>query len=279
MSTATASTDIALLSYLAHSAGVRAAECRRQGLTRRTKKNVSDLVTEADHAAEEHTVSTLLRLCPQDAVLGEEGTERRGSTGRYWTIDPVDGTFNFAHNMEYWCSAIALTIADPATPPSSSQDVTYGAVYQPDTDTLWVGGSDLPTTRNGTPLLPFGHPERPTPSSLAEACINTYLHPTFYDHPYTEVYAAWRRVITQSATYRMMGSASVDLASVAEGDTDLWIQHRLPAWDRLPGAALVMGVGGQVCDCEVAGERWTLAGAPHLVAEATELLRQESQRG
>ncbi len=71
----------------------------------------------------------------------------------------------------------------------------------------------------------------------------------------------------------MMGSASVDLASVAEGDTDLWMQHRLPDWDRLPGAALVLGVGGDIQDVDAAGEIWTLAGAPHLVEEAAAALR------
>ena len=48
---------------------------------------------------------------------------------------------------------------------------------------------------------------------------------------------------------------------------------RLPDWDRLPGAALVLGVGGAVQDVEVAGEVWTIAGAPHLVKEATAALQ------
>lgn len=159
--------------------------------------------------------------------------------------------------------------ANATSPPSNT--VTAGAVYQPCTHNLWVGGKNIPTTRNGQPIPHFGDPARETPSSLASACINTYLHPTFYHNP--EVYAAFLRVIERCATYRMMGSASVDLASTAEGDTDLWIQHRLPDWDRLPGAALVLGVGGAVQDVEVAGEVWTIAGAPHLVKGATAALQ------
>jgi len=253
---------------------------RGQGLTIDTKTSISDVVTQADRAAEEYVTSTLIQQRPDDSVLGEEGTLRLGESGTRWTIDPVDGTYNFANNFEYWCSAIAFTENDPTDPVrlrsrehylSPSNTVTAGAVYQPCTHNLWVGGKNIPTTRNGQPIPHFGDPARETPSSLASACINTYLHPTFYHNP--EVYAAFLRVIERCATYRMMGSASVDLASTAEGDTDLWIQHRLPDWDRLPGAALVLGVGGAVQDVEVAGEVWTIAGAPHLVKEATAALQ------
>lgn len=252
--------NIHLATHLVYTAGNLAYRMRGQGLTIDTKTSISDVVTQADRAAEEYVTSTLIQQRPDDSVLGEEGTLRLGESGTRWTIDPVDGTYNFANNFEYWCSAIAFTENDPTDPVrlrsrerylSPSNTVTAGAVYQPCTHNLWVGGKNIPTTRNGQPIPHFGDPARETPSSLASACINTYLHPTFYHNP--EVYAAFLRVIERCATYRMMGSASVDLASTAEGDTDLWIQHRLPDWDRLPGAALVLGVGGAVQDVEVAG--------------------------
>lgn len=272
--------NIHLATHLVYTAGNLAYRMRGQGLTIDTKTSISDVVTQADRAAEEYVTSTLIQQRPDDSVLGEEGTLRLGESGTRWTIDPVDGTYNFANNFEYWCSAIAFTENDPTDPVrlrsrerylSPSNTVTAGAVYQSCTHNLWVGGKNIPTTRNGQPIPHFGDPARETPSSLASACINTYLHPTFYHNP--EVYAAFLRVIERCATYRMMGSASVDLASTAEGDTDLWIQHRLPDWDRLPGAALVLGVGGAVQDVEVAGEVWTIAGAPHLVKEATAALQ------
>ena len=272
--------NIHLATHLVYTAGNLAYRMRGQGLTIDTKTSISDVVTQADRAAEEYVTSTLIQQRPADSVLGEEGTLRLGESGTRWTIDPVDGTYNFANNFEYWCSAIAFTENDPTDPVrlrsrerylSPSNTVTAGAVYQPCTHNLWVGGKNIPTTRNGQPIPHFGDPARETPSSLASACINTYLHPTFYHNP--EVYAAFLRVIERCATYRMMGSASVDLASTAEGDTDLWIQHRLPDWDRLPGAALVLGVGGAVQDVEVAGEVWTIAGAPHLVKGATAALQ------
>lgn len=276
--------NIELAAHLAHEAGQIAHRMRTAGLTISQKSSISDIVTEADRAAEEYVVTTLHEKRPDDAILGEEGATRTGTSGTRWTIDPVDGTYNFAHNFEYWCSAVAFTEDDPtpdtalterSTHLSPSSNVTAGAVYQPCEDTLWVGGKDHPTTKNGINLPHFGDSERTTPNNLSGACLNTYLHPRFIGDPagpHTEMHTAWLRVVTRMATYRMMGSASVDLASVAEGDTDLWIQHRLPDWDRLPGAALVWGVGGSVVDVESAGEVWTVAGAPHLVEQAANLL-------
>lgn len=277
--------NVELASHLARNAGVIAHRMRKQGLTIRQKSSISDVVTEADQAAEEYVVDTLHKERPTDAILGEEGTTRTGTSGTRWTIDPVDGTYNFSRNFEYWCSAVAFTENDP-TPDtaltsrqvhlSDSTNVTVGAVYQPCEDTLWVGGKNYPTTCNGVTLPQFGDDNRVTPKDLSSACLNTYLHPRFTSEPsgpINDKHAAWLRVVKSVATYRMMGSASVDLASVAEGDTDLWIQHRLPDWDRLPGAALVLGVGGKITDVEVADEVWTVAGAPHLVDEAVDLLR------
>lgn len=276
----TTTSNLYLAANLVHTAGNLALSLRAGGLTIDTKTSISDVVTQADRAAEDYVVTTLHDQRPADAVFGEEGTTHLGTSGTRWTIDPVDGTYNFANNFEYWCSAIAFTEQDPTNPArfsnrdrylSPSTNVTAGAVYQPCTHTLWMGGPNIPTTRNGQPLPHFGETGRPHRDNLAAACINTYLHPTFYQDP--DIYAAFLRVIGRSATYRMMGSASVDLASVAEGDTDLWMQHSLPDWDRLPGAALVLGVGGAVQDVEAAGEIWTLAGAPHLVEEAAAALR------
>ena len=276
----TTTSNLYLAANLVHTAGNLALSLRAGGLTIDTKTSISDVVTQADRAAEDYVVTTLHDQRPADAVFGEEGTTHLGTSGTRWTIDPVDGTYNFANNFEYWCSAIAFTEQDPTNPArfsnrdrylSPSTNVTAGAVYQPCTHTLWMGGPNIPTTRNGPPLPPFGATGRPPRDHLAAACINPSRPPPVDPDP--DIYAAFLRVIGRSATYRMMGSASVDLASVAEGDTDLWMQHRLPDWDRLPGAALVLGVGGAVQDVEAAGEIWTLAGAPHLVEEAAAALR------
>lgn len=92
--------NIHLATHLVYTAGNLAYRMRGQGLTIDTKTSISDVVTQADRAAEEYVTSTLIQQRPDDSVLGEEGTLRLRESGTRWTIDPVDGTYNFANNFE-----------------------------------------------------------------------------------------------------------------------------------------------------------------------------------
>lgn len=66
-------------------------------------------------------------LRPDDGVLGEEGAARESSSGRTWVIDPVDGTYNFTSNSDYFCSALALVAGSPSEP----DELLFGAVDRP----------------------------------------------------------------------------------------------------------------------------------------------------
>ena len=45
---------------------------------------------------------------PDDAVIGEEGSDHRGAGARRWYVDGIDGTVAFAANIATWCSAVVL---------------------------------------------------------------------------------------------------------------------------------------------------------------------------
>ncbi|MDP3889713.1 inositol monophosphatase family protein [Nocardioides sp.] len=249
--------DHLLAADLVRSAGRLAWQLRTDGLSVDQKTSVSDVVTAADHAAEELVVGRLREARPHDAIVGEEGTDHPGTSGRSWVIDPVDGTWNFVQGLSHWCSALALE----ATP-----GVVLGAVHHPHDDHTWVGGPDLPTSRDGVPL------EWPADAALAEVGVGTYLHPTWFTDP--AVADPWRRAARGAATIRMLGSGSMDLVAVAEGRLGCWFQHSVPAWDWLPGQALVLGTGGAAEQIEVDGFVWSVAGRPSAVAEVIVLLRE-----
>lgn len=245
--------DAALAGDLVREAGRLALRLRRGGIEATRKTSISDLVTEADHAAEELVVSRLAEHRPGDGIVGEEGSRRDGV--RRWVIDPVDGTYNFVHGLDWWCSALALAEGD---------DVVLGAVYHPVGDVLWVGGPGLPTTRDGVALAPI--PDRP----LAQLSGATYLHPPYFDDP--AVGRTFARLAARPATLRMLGSSSMDLAAVADGRLGAWFQHTVPDWDWMPGSALVRGAGGTVDRVTADGLTWSVAGSPSAVADAREAL-------
>lgn len=247
--------DADVAADLVKEAGTLAATMLAEGLDTHYKTSVSDVVSAADHAAEELVVRRLGELRPDDGLVGEEGASRPGD--RTWFIDPVDGTYNFLSGLPYWCSAVGLT---------DDAGALVGAVYHPARDELWVGGRDRPTTLNGRPLAPLV--DRP----LDQVSVATYFHPrNLRDEPRV---AEWRAAIGGAATVRILGSASVDLAGVATGRIGVFLQANLNPWDWYPGAALVLGAGGVAEIVEHDGNRWQIAGNAQSVAEIVDALRQ-----
>lgn len=87
--------DAQLAAAVVRDAGQLALRMRPAGVRAHAKTSASDVVTAADLAAEELVVARLGSERPVDGIVGEEGSEREGTSGRTWVIDPVDGTFNF----------------------------------------------------------------------------------------------------------------------------------------------------------------------------------------
>ena len=249
--------DAALAASLVVEAGRLAARMRADGLTTEHKTSVSDVVTAADRAAEQLITRRLARERPDDAVVGEEGASRAGTSGRTWVIDPVDGTWNFVSGLTWWCSAIALVGPD---------DVLLGAVHHPHEDVVFVGGPTVPSLRNGEPLPQLG--DRP----LTESCASTYLHPPFYDGA---AGAAFVRAVSSVATLRMLGSGTMDHMAVAQGQMDVFFQHSVHDWDWYPGMAIVRGVGGVARRTTAGGVTWSVSGVPTAVAEVCAALEAE----
>ena len=251
--------DFTLAADLVQAAGRLAARMLGDGLETRHKGSVSDVVSAADHAAEELVVSGLRKARPADGIVGEEGTDLPGE--RTWFIDPVDGTYNFLSGLPYWCSALALA---ERSPDGRGWIPLLGAVYHPAADELWLGGVDHPTSCNGYPVAQLAD------APLAELSLASYLHPATL--PDDAVRQPLLSAVTHAATLRMLGSGSVELAAVAGGRLGVWLQRQVPDWDWLPGAMLVRAAGGQIEVVRHRGQRWHIAGNSQVVAEVRELL-------
>lgn len=266
LSESIAASDTAIAVAIVKRAASIASEMRAEGLVKQFKTSISDVVTAADRAAEKFVVDALARLRPNDGILGEEGSAKESQSGRTWVIDPVDGTYNFTSGSDYWCSALALVIGDVNDP----EDLILGAVHRPASGETWIGGPELPTTRinlNGTvddvqvENLP-----------LDEVCAATYLHTTVVgsaDEQEATATRSWLDAVSRCATWRILGSASVDMAGVVDGRLGVWFQRDVAPWDWLPGRALIEGAGG---DCAAVG-RWKIVGSLGQVAELREVLK------
>ena len=245
--------DLSLAADLVRDAGGLAGRMLADGLTTHYKTSVSDVVSAADHAAEELVVARLTAERPADGLVGEEGSQRPGE--RTWYIDPVDGTYNFLSGIPYWCSALALVDADGPV---------LGAVYYPARDELWLGGRDHPTTCNGVPVPPLAD------APLAQISVSTHLQPAKIKNE--ERRGRLLDVLRPAATVRMLGSSSIDLSYVAGGRLGVYLQAQALPWDWYPGIALVLAAGGAAEVIEQDGIKWHVAGNREAVAEVRQIL-------
>lgn len=262
------SADLDLAASLVHEAGRLAAAMLAEGLTTHHKTSVSDVVSAADHAAEDLVVTRLRAERPADGLVGEEGTDQPSAPGaRTWFIDPVDGTYNFLSGLPLWCSALALTdgAADGQADGRADTDgPLLGAVYHPAADELWLGGRGHALTRNGVPVEPLA--DRP----LERLSIATYLHPATLPDDGARV--PLLRAIQGAATVRMLGCGSIEYAAVAAGRLGVSVQLDSAPWDWLPGAALVRAAGGTAQVIEAFGHHWHIAGPPRAAAQIADLV-------
>jgi myo-inositol-1(or 4)-monophosphatase len=194
-----------------------------------SKSTPTDLVSEADHAAERLIRERLAAARPHDGVLGEEGGDRAGTSGVHWIVDPLDGTVNFLFGVPQWAVSIACQDGD---------GVLAGVVYDPLRDELFSAERDGPPTLDGATITPS------TREDLATALVGTGFG---YDAEVRRAQAAVAaRLLPDVRDIRRFGSAAIDLAWTACGRLDAYYEHGLNLWDVAAGQLICERAGLEV---------------------------------
>ena len=95
------SKELELTIDIAQQAGALLMSYVGQDLKRNIKRHQDDFSTEADLLSEEFIISHIKKHFPNDAIVAEESGEHTTEHAPYtWIIDPLDGTYNFAHSQK-----------------------------------------------------------------------------------------------------------------------------------------------------------------------------------
>jgi myo-inositol-1(or 4)-monophosphatase len=200
-----------------------AREAGGQGVNVTAKSSPTDLVSEADHAAERLIRERLAAARPGDGVLGEEGGVAEGSSGLRWVVDPLDGTINFLFGIPQWAVSIAC---------EDSEGTLAGVIYDPMRDELWTAERDGQALLDGRPI------EASRRADLATTLVATGFG---YDAEVRRAQSAVAaRLLPEVRDLRRFGAAAIDLAWTACGRLDAYYEHGLNAWD--------LAAGGLICE-------------------------------
>src|SRR6266542_3322940 len=213
----------------AHSLADRAAEIAMgfyEGGFEVRRKPDSTPVTEADLAVEAMVRDRLAEEFPADAVLGEEHG-RRGSGGRVWVVDPIDGTKNFAAGIQIWGTLLALVVDD---------EPVVGVVGAPAIGERYGAAAGAGATLNGEPIHAASR------SSLEEAPVSLGGLGDWRTGPHA---AGFDALTSGAARTRGFGDFWGH-ALVARGAADVMIEQSLRTWDWAALAMIVREAGGRI---------------------------------
>ena len=194
-------------------------------------KGPQDFVTRADREVEALIRGELASAFPGDRFLGEEtAASFAGPIDRCWVVDPIDGTHNFVRGVPYWNVAIAYVEDGKAT---------IGVVYDP------VAG-ELHHARRGEGA--WGDDARgrhrlqaAATRELRGAYVALGHHDRAPDPRYLEIR---ERMMERGVSMRNFGSAALQLAHVARGRLDAFVELQLSIWDAIGALCLVEEAGG-----------------------------------
>ncbi len=261
------SATIAFAHLLADAAGavIRPYFRTPLGITNKGAGVDFDPVTAADRGAEQALREIIARERPEDAILGEEFGEIRGTSGRRWVLDPVDGTRAFITGQHMWGTLIAL---------EEDGERTLGIIDQPVLRERFIGypgTAEVSTPEGRAPL-------RTRVCASLDAAVVTTTHP--WSHFDAAGRAAFERVATAARMSRFGGDC-YGYALLAAGYTDLVIESGLRPWDVAALVPIVENAGGIITDwhgrplgSDSPYYNVIAAGDANVHAEATKLLLQ-----
>jgi myo-inositol-1(or 4)-monophosphatase len=188
-----------------------------------------DIKLEIDVQAQELITKLLLKEFPKHALYGEEGIVGDQSSEHQWVVDPLDGTVNYFYGIPHFCVSIALRLRN---------EVLVGVIYDPIRREMWKGQKGEVSKLNGDLVQVSDR------ADLAEAVVSVGLAKT--DETINTNFPLLQQMIHRVRKCRVLGSAALDLAYVACGRLDAYIEQGISLWDIAAGWLLVENAGGTV---------------------------------
>ncbi len=223
------------------------------------EKGPTDLVTEADLAAERRVRDVISVEFPDHRILGEEEAEgdaaASGHSPYRWLVDPLDGTTNYVHQLPIYGVSIAL---------ESAGQILAATVYNPVDEECYVASAGRGAYLNGSRLAPSDA------ARLREALVAvSFGTPVAAES--AEV-ARFLEILPVCQAVRRLGSSALNLCYLAAGRLDAYWATTAKIWDVAAGILIAQEAGAVVSGID--GGPLVLD-RPRFAAAATEPLHKE----
>ena len=194
------------------------------------KSGVTDLVTEYDTKIQMMLFQGLKEIVPDAKFIGEEGSaDTFSSEGKFFIVDPIDGTTNFI--KDYHHSAISVAFLKNGV-------VEAGVIYNPYLDEMFYAIKGCGAFCNDKKI-------KVSDRDLKDGVV------LFGTSPYKrelspKTFEIASEYFNKCLDIRRSGSAALDLCWVASGRAELYFELEISPWDYAAGKLIVEEAGGVV---------------------------------
>lgn len=192
-----------------------------------TFKDGGDIVTTTDLFIEKHLIEEINKVFPTDTFLSEEFHKDGVLQNRVWLIDPIDGTSNYAVDLDLFVVQIALYDHD---------DLALSFIYYPALNKTYYAIKGEGAFINGKKYS-VNDNKKPSNKMMSMVGITSKnsdkkIYKTLLEYGIDNQYKL-----------RMLGSIGLELAIASEGIFTVFYTNVKNLWDLAPGVLLARESG------------------------------------
>jgi myo-inositol-1(or 4)-monophosphatase len=191
-----------------------------------------DIKLELDVRCQKRITQILRAAFPGVSLLGEEGCSGDADAGHRWVVDPIDGTVNYFFGIPHACVSIALQRRT-----GSGHQTLLGVIHDPFTGELWTATLGGKTRLNGR-VVRVSRRRRVGDAIVAMGFSKSRQN-------LAKSLPHLTRLARRTLKIRLLGSAALELAYVASGRLDAYVERSINLWDIAAGALMVECAGGE----------------------------------
>jgi myo-inositol-1(or 4)-monophosphatase len=196
-----------------------------------SRKELRDIVTDADLAAERVVIDGLKALTPGAAILSEERGFTGGASSARWIVDPLDGTVNYAVGLPWFSVSAAY---------HDGGEVLVGLVESPLAD---ISGRYV----RGALATVNGEPVRVSDTrALADAVVSVILTSHYQPEEVRMAAAIVERLGSAVRGVRIVVSGALEMTWIAAGQLDAFVSIKADLVSHAAAMPLVRAAGGRV---------------------------------
>ncbi len=210
-----------------------------------TKKSKHEIVTPADMASNKIILNGIKKHFPKHGILSEETGYFQKNSDYLWTVDPLDGTTNFAMGSPLWGICLGLFY---------KKELVLGVINLPYLKELFWAIKNQGAFIIQSPESKIQRVNVAKIKKLSNSLIT-------YCYGYADKSIRFGNKISlilreKAIDARQLGSAAVETAWLAKGKSQGFLVQSANLWDVAPGAIIIREAKGKVTDLQ--GRYWNI---------------------